>query len=94
MTFCSKKSTEKINAFHERSLRIILNDYESPYPLLLQEEHQITFHQRCINSLMVEVDNCLNGHSLKIMNDIFKLRENKYNLRNFHTSSGQKTLVH
>ena len=32
--FCSKKSTKKINAVHERSLRIILNDYESPYPYL------------------------------------------------------------
>ena len=25
--FCSKKSTKKINAVHERSLQIILNDY-------------------------------------------------------------------
>ena len=49
--FCSKKSTKKINAVHERSLRIILNDYESPFPLLLEESHQITFHQRYINSL-------------------------------------------
>ena len=35
--FCSKKSTKKINAVHERSLRIILTDYESPYFLLLEE---------------------------------------------------------
>ena len=26
--FCSKKSTKKINAVHERSLQIIRNDYE------------------------------------------------------------------
>ena len=26
---CSKKSTKKINAVHERSLQIIRNDYES-----------------------------------------------------------------
>ena len=43
--FCSKKSTKKINAVHERSLRIIRNDYESLYPLLLEEAHQITFQQ-------------------------------------------------
>ena len=42
--FYYKKSTEKINAVHERSLQIIRNDYESLYPLLLQEAHQITFH--------------------------------------------------
>ena len=77
--FCSKKCTKKINAVHERSLRIIRN--ESLYPLLLEEEtHQTTFHQRCINSLMIEVYKYLNGHSPDIMNDIFKLRENTYNL--------------
>ena len=63
---------------------IILNDYESPYSLLLEVSHQITFHQRCRNSLMIEVYQYLNGHSPEIMNDIFKLRENVYNLRNFH----------
>ena len=47
--FCSKKSTKKINDVHERSLWIILNDYESPYSILLEEAHQITFHLRCIN---------------------------------------------
>ena len=41
--FCSKKFTQKINAVHERSLRIILNDYEFPYTLLLEEALQITF---------------------------------------------------
>ena len=30
--FCSKKSTKKINDLHERSLRIIRNNYESFYP--------------------------------------------------------------
>ena len=78
--FCSKKSTKKINTVHERSLRIILKDSESPHPLLLEEAHQITFHQRYISSLMIKVY----GHSPDIMNDIFKLRENMYkNLRNF-----------
>ena len=84
--FCSKKSTKKINAVHERSLRIIRNDCESLYPLLLDEAHQITFHQRCINSLMIEVYKHLNGHSPDIMNDIFKLK--------ISTSSRQKILVH
>ena len=81
--FCSKMSTKKINAVHERSLRIILHDYESPNSLFLEEAHQITLHQRCIISLMIEVYKYLDGHSPDIMNNIFKLRENIYNLRNF-----------
>ena len=82
--FCSKKSTKKINAVHERPLRIIRNDYESLYPLLLEEAHQITFHQRGINSLMIEVYKYLNEHLPDIMNDIFKSSENMCNLRNFY----------
>ena len=42
----------------------------------LEEAHQITFHQRYINFLMIEVYKYLNGHSPDIMNDIFKLSEN------------------
>ena len=80
--FCSKNSTKKINAAHERSFRFFLKDYKSP--LLLEEVHQIIFHQRCINSLMIKVYKYLNGHSPDIMNDIFKLKENMYNPQNFH----------
>ena len=50
--FCYKKSPKKINAVHERSLRIILNDYEPSYSLLLEEAHQIEFHLPCKNYLM------------------------------------------
>ena len=82
--FCSKKSTKKINAVHERSLWITLKDSESPYILLLEEAHQITFHQRCIDYLMIEVYKYLNGISPDMMNDIFKLRKNVHNLQNFH----------
>ena len=81
--FCSTKSTKMINAVHQRFLRIIRSDCEPLYPLLLQEAHQIIFHQRCINFLMIELYKYLNGHSPDIMNDISKSRENMYNLRNF-----------
>ena len=56
----------------------------SLFTLLLEEAHQITWHQRCINSLMIEVYKYLNGHSPDIINDIFKLKGNMCNLRNFH----------
>ena len=54
------------------------------YPEEFRHRWLVTFHQRCINSLMIEVYKYLNGHSPDIINDIFKLRENTYNLRNFH----------
>ena len=88
--FCFKKTTKNINSVHERSLHIILNDYESPYFLSSEEAHQETFLQRCINSLLIEVYKDLNGHSPDIMNDIFKLRENMYNHQNFHIFQTEK----
>ena len=50
-----QKLSKNVNVVQERSLRIILNDYESPYSLLLEEGHQITFHLRCINYIIIEV---------------------------------------
>ena len=50
---------------------------------VIRESTQVTFHQRCINSLMIEVYKHKKGHSPDIMN-IFMLRENVYNLQNFH----------
>ena len=70
--FGSKKSTRKINAVHERSLRTVLNNYEPPLSLLLEEAHQITFHQQYTNSVMIEVCKYLRGYSPNIMNNTFK----------------------
>ena len=42
--FGSKNSTKNINAIYERSLRIILNDYESTYPFILEKAPEITFY--------------------------------------------------
>ena len=89
--FCSKKITNKINAAHKRSLWIILNYYESLYSLLLP--HQATFHQRCINSLMIEVYRYLNGHYLTLWM-IFSNLEKICTISQTSTSSRQKTLVH
>ena len=42
---------------------------------------------------MIEVYKYLNGLSTDIMSDIFKLRENAYNLRNFHIFESQNKKV-
>lgn len=60
--FLPEKSSKRVNVVLERSLGIDLNDYESPYTLLLQEVHQKTFHQRCIYSIMVKIYKYLNRH--------------------------------
>ena len=47
---------------------------------MLDALNEKTIHQQCIDRLLTD----LNGYSPDIMNDVFHLRQNTYNLRNFH----------
>ena len=48
---------------HERSPRLILNDYELSFHDTLSTLNEKTIHQRCINALLTEV--------YKHLNDLF-----------------------
>ena len=82
--FSSKGCHKRINKIHERSLRLILNDYESSFDSLLSTLNEKTIHQRCINVLLTNVYKYLNGYSPDLMNEVFYLRQNHYNLRSFN----------
>ena len=41
-------------------------------------------HQRCINVLLTKAYKYLNGYSSDLINELFYLRQNHYNLRNFN----------
>ena len=60
------------------------------FKVLLENSNEKPVHQKCIEILMTEVYKYLNGLSPDIMSDIFKLRENTYNLRNFYIFESQK----
>ena len=50
---------------------------------LLLTLNERTIHQHCTNVLLTEVYKYLNGHSPDLMNEVFYLRQNHYNLRSF-----------
>ena len=81
--FSSKRCYKRINKIHESTLRLILNDYESSFDSLLSTLNEKTIHRRCINILITDVYKYLNGYSPDLMNEVFYLRPNHYNLRNF-----------
>ena len=66
--FTSKRCYKRINKIHERSLRLILSDYESLFDSLLSTLNGKTIHQRCINVLLTEVYNYLNSYSPNLVN--------------------------
>ena len=82
--FCTKHSIGRINSIYERCLRLIQQNCTSDFEVLLENTNEKPVHQKCIELLMIEVCKYLNGLFPDIMSDIFKLRENTCNLRNFH----------
>ena len=82
--FCTKRSLRSINNIHEWCLRLIKQNYISEFERLLENAYEKSVHQKCIEFLLIEVYKYLNDLSPDIINTIFKLRQNTYNLRNFH----------
>ena len=71
------------NKLHERSLRIILNDYSGCFNILLENNNGICNHHRNIQALLTEVFKIKNELTPPIMESISNKRFNTYNLRNF-----------
>ena len=82
--FCNRQEINKINKIHERCLQLLLNNFHDSFDNLLILSGDISIHQRCINVLMIEIYKYLNDLSPEIMNDVFQVRTNSYNIRNFN----------
>ena len=63
--FCGKAANKELNRSHKRALRILRNDYSSPFEELLQKSNECTIHIKNLKRLMLEVYKCLK------MNPIF-----------------------
>ena len=68
----------------KKFVRLVLNDHQSTLDEMLDTLNEKTIHQQCIDRLLTELYKLLNGYSPDIMNDVFHLRQNTYNLRNFN----------
>ena len=80
--FCNPKSIKKVNKI--RYLRLVMHNYELSYEELLDLTHEMSLHQRCLNSLMTEVYKRLNGLLPDIMNDILAVSKHQYNTRHYN----------
>ena len=82
--FCSCSLNNLLSRIHERAVRLIHNDHVSPFQDILEMTKEKTIHQSNLESLAKEIYKFLNGLLPPIMHDAFMIRNNKYNLRNFH----------
>ena len=77
--FCSWTSNNMINKLHNRSFRIVLNDYSSDFNKLLEKINDICNHHRNIQTMLTE--------GFKMKNEKWTCRSyyevNNYNFWNF-----------
>mgnify|MGYP001792265277 CR=1 FL=1 len=85
---CSHHSMNKINKIQERTLRLLYNSYDTTFDELLLISGEVSTHMRCIWFLLAEIYKFINGLSPPIMNEVFTIRENTYNIRNFNIFGG------
>ena len=64
--FCSRTSNNLINETHERSLRLILNDHESSF-VEVRNDNDITYHQKSIQILLTEAFKTTKNIALPIL---------------------------
>ena len=79
--FPGRNLNNRINHLHERSLRIVQNDYESSFLKLLELDNVISIYHRNICFLAIEFFKVKNGLSNQIMSQLFDLWKIEYNLR-------------
>ena len=72
--FCVRNLNNRINHLHERSLRIVYNDYESSFQKLLELNNSVSIYHRNIGILAIELLEVKNGLSNQIMYELFDLR--------------------
>ena len=80
--FHSRTLNNKINNLHERALRIAHKNDKLTFKELLNIDNSYTIHQRNLQKLATEMYKIKNNISSSLMNELFPLNKNTYDLRN------------
>ena len=81
--FRRRKSNNKINLLHERSLRMIYNDQISSFQEFLEKDNSFTVHHFNIQSLAIVMFEFINNIAATIIGDLFTT----YHSYNFRSKS-------
>ena len=79
--FHNRTMNNRINRIHERSLRIVYNDYVSSFEQLLNKSDSFTIHERNLQRLATEIYKSKNNLSPSFMKGIFIESLNPRHLR-------------
>ena len=80
--FCQKIDYKLIQRTHKRAIRVLVNNFEADYPLLLKQTKSVSVHTRHLQFLMIEVFKTKQLHNPKFMKEVFTTKTCHYQLRN------------
>ena len=80
--FHNRTLNNRINALHEKALRLVYNDSALSFENLLSLDESFTIHHRNLQKLATEMFKIKNNLSPLFMNKVFSDSTNPYNLRN------------
>ena len=79
--FCGKVSSNKLEKLNERAIRIVYNDHISSYEDLLKKANVLSLPMLRLKYMIIEVYKCIRKRNPKYLNDMFTIKETKYNFR-------------
>ena len=79
--FCEKIANNDVFGTHKRALHILYNDFTSSFEELLLKANQCTIHRKNLQKLIVEVYCSLALQNPSFLWDMFREKNNDYNLR-------------
>ena len=82
--FCGARNTDKVDNLNKRILRFILQDYSSPYDILLSKGNLKSLFIRRLQNFMITLNKSLFFTNYPGYKDTFTVRSSSYNLRGNH----------
>ena len=83
--FCGARNANKVDNLNKRILRFILQDYSSPYDILLSKVNMKSLFIRRLQNFMITLYKSLFfTNYLGYLKDMFTVRSSSYNLRGNH----------
>ena len=80
--FHNRELNNKINKLHERALRIAYKNSKLSFQELLDLDNSFSIHHRNLQKLATEMFKIKNNLSPTLMQELFPIQENRYDLRN------------
>ena len=83
--FCSRTMNKKINHIHERTLRLVYQDYITSFEGLLKRDGSVTFHHRNIRQVAIEMYKVRHDLSPPFIKELFTHQGNTMGTRSGDT---------